>query len=251
MVWNQLYSAKSAKDKGTLTQLQNVIYRSNVPSVVKNNFSAAQDFFDLVVEAHVTAAALQFFGMSSVDNLPTKHVFPPNHNASSASNRKHYLHDTLGTFVDEFIFHYADTLASLRQEIDNPTLEEGNTPSRDLCQLSFGIYFKPTQACTAENELENCKDVGAVATQLCNSLFLRAPAPISVPANTANDGELCFLCLKFTQQEDRVVSSWGKSCLAYGPLLQLEGHFSCPGSSALEGEGTEKRKQCYIHGCCS
>lgn len=58
----------------------------------------------------------------------------------------------------------------------------------------------------------------------------------------ASDGELCFLCLKFTQQEDRVVSLREKSCLAYGPLLQLEERFSCPGSSASRGEGTEKRK---------
>ena len=132
MIWNQLYNAKSAKDKGTLTQLQNVIYRSNVPTTVKNNFSAAQDFFDLVLEAHVTAAALEFFGMSSVDNLPTNHVFPPNHDALSASNRKQYFHDTVGTFVDEFIFHYVDTVKSLSQEMQNPTLErEDNSPSRD------------------------------------------------------------------------------------------------------------------------
>ena len=111
--------------------MQNMIYRSNVPSTVKNNFSAAQDFFDLVVEAHAAAATLKFFGMSSVDDLPTNHVFPPNHSESSVSNRKQYLYDTLGTFVDDFIFHYVDTVTSLRQEMGHPTLEaEGSTPTR-------------------------------------------------------------------------------------------------------------------------
>ena len=124
-----MYSGKSAKDKGTMKQLENVIHRSNVPSTVKNNFSAAQDFFDLVLEAHVVAAAMKFFGMSSMENLPTNHVFPPNHDASSTSNRKQYLNDTVGTFVDEFILHYVDTVTTLRQAMQTPTpAMEGHSP---------------------------------------------------------------------------------------------------------------------------
>ena len=67
------------------------------------------DFFDLVLKAHVTAAALEFIRMSLVDNLPTNHVFPPKHIALSAFNRKQYLHDTVGSFVDKFVLRNVES----------------------------------------------------------------------------------------------------------------------------------------------
>ena len=46
-------------NKGTLKQLQNIINRSNVPKLVKNNYAAARKFFSVVFEAHVIVAAMQ------------------------------------------------------------------------------------------------------------------------------------------------------------------------------------------------
>lgn len=51
--------------------------------------------------------------------LPLCHPFPLNHTASSTSNRKQYLYDTLGTFVDEFILYYMETVVSLRKEMQD------------------------------------------------------------------------------------------------------------------------------------
>ncbi len=64
------------------------------------------------------------------------YVFPPN--APSASNMKKYLGDTLGTFVDEFIFHYVNTVAPLKYEIENPTPEgEGNSLAETTVSLAM------------------------------------------------------------------------------------------------------------------
>ena len=54
------YNKKSMAEGGTLLQLQYLINRSNVPSKVKKDVNAAQDFFETVVIAHVVAAAMQF-----------------------------------------------------------------------------------------------------------------------------------------------------------------------------------------------
>lgn len=54
-----------------------------------------------------------------------------------------------------------------------------------------------------------------------------------------NDGELRFLRLKVAQQEDRVASSRGKSCSAYGPPHHLKRRSLSPGSSAAEVKATE------------
>ena len=48
------------------------------------------DFFDLVLKAHVTAAALEFIRLS-------------------AFNRKQYLHDTVGSFVDKFVLRNVES----------------------------------------------------------------------------------------------------------------------------------------------
>ena len=94
-----------------------------MPNVVKNDFSAVKDFFELVLQAHVVAAVMEY-GMSSVDQLPTRHVFPLNYLTASTSTAKEYLSDTVEKFVDEFVQHYFDSILSLRRDVLSPAPEE-------------------------------------------------------------------------------------------------------------------------------
>lgn len=75
MIWNQLYHPDSFCEKGTLKQLANLLNRSKIPRKVKNEFTNVQDVFGVILDAHITAAALQFFGMDSVDGTPANHTF--------------------------------------------------------------------------------------------------------------------------------------------------------------------------------
>ena len=56
VIWGRLYSTKTVCDKGTLYQLKHLIHRTSVPSDPAENMKAA-DFMELVLEAHVIAAA--------------------------------------------------------------------------------------------------------------------------------------------------------------------------------------------------
>ncbi len=76
VIWNRLYKEDSFCDKGTLKHLENIIRRSNVPKTVKNNVSAAQDFYSLVSDAHIVAAAMVYFGLDSLDSEPAGIVAP-------------------------------------------------------------------------------------------------------------------------------------------------------------------------------
>ena len=49
-------------------QLRNLINRRNVASDTTGKFNATVDFFELVVECHITAAAMNYFGMQSPDD---------------------------------------------------------------------------------------------------------------------------------------------------------------------------------------
>ena len=76
MIWNRLYNKESFCDKGTLKHLQNIIRRSNVPQTVKDNVSAVQDFYTLVTEAHIVAAAMVHLHMDSLDGEPAGVAVP-------------------------------------------------------------------------------------------------------------------------------------------------------------------------------
>lgn len=56
VIWEELYSAKSSRDKCTLYQLQNLIDRRDVSSDPKGNLHACQSFLTVVIEAEILVA---------------------------------------------------------------------------------------------------------------------------------------------------------------------------------------------------
>ena len=71
-----MFSGDSFCDKGTLKQLQNLIHRQGVPKVVKKDFRVANDFMNVVLDGHIIAALLKFFGMESEESQPPKKLYP-------------------------------------------------------------------------------------------------------------------------------------------------------------------------------
>lgn len=96
VIWNRLYHAESFCDKGTLKHLENIIRRTNVPKKVRDNMSAAQDFYSLVRDAHIVAAALHHFSMPSLDAEPTGIVAPMN-----PTTLVDFMKNTVGELVDK------------------------------------------------------------------------------------------------------------------------------------------------------
>jgi L1 cell adhesion molecule like protein len=60
VMWKRFYKkGDSFTDRCTLPQLQSLINRTNVPLDPKKNVHAAEDFMEVILKGHVTAAALQ------------------------------------------------------------------------------------------------------------------------------------------------------------------------------------------------
>ena len=70
-IWKRLYKCSSSTDQGTLYQLRNLIDRRNVVTKPIKAVDACEDFLICVVEAHILAAAMDVFGMDSVDSKPS------------------------------------------------------------------------------------------------------------------------------------------------------------------------------------
>ena len=98
-----MYKTDSFCDKGTLKQLANQIGRSNIPKKVKSNFNGVHDFLNLVLDVHITAAALKFFGMENVSSLPSKNVFLSDISKATLAEKKTYFSKCMDSFIDQFV----------------------------------------------------------------------------------------------------------------------------------------------------
>ena len=90
-------------DGGSLYQLRNLINRRNVVKDPTNNVAACEDFFLHVVEAHILSACMTVFGMSSVDDTPSSHLFPEDSAELDPIKRREILLLAVLKMMDSFI----------------------------------------------------------------------------------------------------------------------------------------------------
>ena len=114
----------------------------------EHNPASCKRFVNLVLDADITVAAMQFFGMENMTDLPTKHIFGPDNNKQARVVRMLYLHRVLREFVLTYIidgslyekhFRNFQALQDWEQTQDNqPVLCDGRYPCRSPgCTRSF------------------------------------------------------------------------------------------------------------------
>ncbi len=103
VVWKRLYHVSSGKDGGTLYQLRNLINRCNVVKKPKKNVTACEEFFQLVLEVHILSAAMEVFGMTSIEDEPSSPLFPPGSAGRSPQARKDIFLQGIREVVDRFV----------------------------------------------------------------------------------------------------------------------------------------------------
>ena len=63
VIFNRYFNGKSITDGGTLWHLRCLIKRHNISKDVSKEMNELEDLFHSVAKAHVTAAAMHYFGM--------------------------------------------------------------------------------------------------------------------------------------------------------------------------------------------
>ena len=151
MIWNRLYNKESFCNKGTLKHLQNVVRRSNVPLKVKDNVSAAQDFYTLVAEAHIVAAAMTHFNMCSLDCEYAGISVP-----MDPTTLKDFMMQTVGKLVDKYVVKLSemnsmsDTDAPAPQSGLQASDQEDHVTNYASLVIGFGLM--------AENFHDACRE---------------------------------------------------------------------------------------------
>lgn len=96
MMWKRLYRTSSAKEKGTLFQLRQLIHRTSVHANPKDGMNATEDFLEVLLEGHILAASCSIAGVTSVTDF-TKEV-AAQHSITSLAD------EIVKSFVQPFFF---------------------------------------------------------------------------------------------------------------------------------------------------
>ena len=100
-----LHKAESVNQVGTLRYFREKFNRRNsTPSKVLDSYEGSEELFISVGRAYIVSAALAFFGVSTVEDLPSKNIFPANIRQETLENKKKAFDDIFGRFMDEFLF---------------------------------------------------------------------------------------------------------------------------------------------------
>ena len=75
LIFARFYSGSSACDRTSLFALRNLIDWRDIVADAQHNPAPCKRFLNLVLNAKIIAAGLKFFGMSSVNDKPTKNSF--------------------------------------------------------------------------------------------------------------------------------------------------------------------------------
>ena len=104
VLWNKLYHPYSLREKGTLSHLETLLNRK-LPRKVKDGHSHIKDFLDVVLDAHILAAALEFFGLEDLQLSPSAHCPPADLHKRRLDEQSQWLSDTTQQFLKEYVFH--------------------------------------------------------------------------------------------------------------------------------------------------
>ena len=164
VIFNQLYNKDSEGQKGTLKQLQTIIGRAKIPTKVKDNAVAVEDFVDIVLDAHVVCAAMAFFGMSNSESEPTANIDFENIRQSSSIVQWKALSTAVNHFLQTFIMHgcTSELASSIHTLSTQPPTKRGKKKNSEVVQQSCTSSSVDTSQEPQEDRIYNyaCRFMG-------------------------------------------------------------------------------------------
>ena len=149
ILYDIFFKASSGNDIGTMCANMNVINNCNAKTNnVLDNFNQCKDYVNLETDALITAAALTYFGMSSLDDKVDS-VIPPDILKSSKEKRRLWLHGHVKQMLSKFVM--SDQTSE--HEHIREHVAEANRPKVYVCRVCGKQYKYPKARENHENRV--------------------------------------------------------------------------------------------------
>ena len=104
-MYSYLYKAESVREVGTLKFFRERLDRKNVTphKVTAKSYEGCEQFIISTGKGYLLEAAMEFLGMNSLGDKPTKHSPPKGILHQPLAKKKEYFDEVVGAFVDEFV----------------------------------------------------------------------------------------------------------------------------------------------------
>lgn len=165
------------------------INRTNIPTKVKDDPMAVEDFMDLTLDVHIVAAAMEFFGMPDVTSKPsTTHIDVDKIRKMPKNDKWSALHTAVQEFLDHYILHgkadqLTSTVEALSSEATKGTRKKGG---KSKVRAEKGSTMK-TQDISEDG----------ICNYACRILGMSLMARNFHDASREGDGERLIRCWKF------------------------------------------------------
>lgn len=84
-------------------QLRNLVQRRNIGKKPKKDFNTHHDFLNVVQTSHILAAAMEIFGMDSLEDEPCEGLIPKDIDEMSKVEKKEVLQYIVSLIIDSYI----------------------------------------------------------------------------------------------------------------------------------------------------
>ncbi|XP_072037402.1 uncharacterized protein [Amphiura filiformis] len=218
-IWKELYHQYSAGDIGTLMSARNILQAKNVTKDPMKNLNAAKAFLDKYTEALVLAAAMDFFGMQSPADEPTKNVITPLEQCQEKAM------EVLGKIVNKYAipsdeeFEASQTTPLKCPFCGNP-FNLVRTLQMHVKKRHSRVNIQAVLAGTSQAEEETSTD--SVFNYSCNALSMCLLAFNFDDARKMGDGERIIRLLKFIMLHFKVTGKFKYANHTFRHIAQVK-----------------------------
>ena len=168
------------------------------------------DFMDLTLDAHIVAAAMEFFGMTGVTSTPTTNIDINQIRVLPKGEKKKALFIAVQQFLDHYTLHgKADQLASTVESLSKEPAKKSTKGDKSKTRGEKEMKKR-------QNELED-----GVYKYACRVLGMNLLARNFHDASREGDGERLIRCWKFLLLHFKVDGRIKYSVEAFHLLAQV------------------------------
>lgn len=136
-----LRKSSSVTDWGTFASNAVVSGNTNALRDTLDNYDSVKEFFKIENEAMIIAASMAYFGMDTVESVPTENKIPRKLEKASKEEQREWLHGHISNMLDKYVMDGVADIEKVREEMQNARNPQVLPCRNPVCTRTF-VYPK-------------------------------------------------------------------------------------------------------------